>query len=155
MRQGVCILPRGAAEGEEIKVPERSFLLKVGRPVRFNLASSTDDGTYPPGAVVDLDEEHFVSLPPLAVAFNQEEARFPVEHRVNIVAALGETGTLQLECVAIADATLRWNIAFQLRQNQVSLPEHERHARMDSALERTSLIFGKKTRQFDPRQIKP
>lgn len=153
-RQGVCILPRGTAEGEEIKVPERSFLLKVGRPVRFNLASSTDDGTYPPGAVVDLDEEHFVSLPPLAVAFDQEEARFPVEHRVNIVAALGETGTLQLECVAIADATLRWNIAFQLRQNQVSLPEHERHARMDSALERTSLIFGKKTRQFDPRQIK-
>ncbi len=153
-RQGVCILPRGTAEGEEIQVTERSFLLKVGRPVRFNLASSTDDGAYPPGAVVDLDEEHFVTLPPLAVAFNQEEARFPVEHNVNIVAALGETGTLQLECVSVADATLRWNIVFQLRQNQVSLPEHERHVRMDTALERTGLIFGKKTRHFDPRQIK-
>ncbi len=153
-RQGICILPRGTPEAQELCVPERNFLLRVGQPVRFNLASSTDDSPFAIGDMVSLEEDRFVLLPPLAVAFSQEETRHPTEYSVRIVATLSETGTLELQCVSVDDADLRWNILFQLRQGQVSLPEHERHARMDTALDRIRLIFGRKTRQFDPRQVK-
>lgn len=153
-RLGVCILPRGTAEEQEMTIPERSFLLRIGRPVRFNLATCTDDARYAIGEVVSLEEDRFAFLPPLAVAFNPEDTQNPAEHTVRIVAALTETGTLELQCVSVEDASRRWNLLFQLRQGQVALPEHERHARMDVALERTALIFGKKTRHFDPKQIK-
>src|SRR5690606_20081472 len=40
-RRGVCLLPRGAEEGEEVVLKTRTFSLQLGQPVRFPLVSST------------------------------------------------------------------------------------------------------------------
>jgi hypothetical protein len=36
-KSAVCALPRGAEEGEEIVLRGRTFLLRIGKPVRFRV----------------------------------------------------------------------------------------------------------------------
>jgi molecular chaperone DnaK (HSP70) len=152
--QGICILPRGTAEGEEVVLAERTFLLKLGTPVRFHLAASTDDFRPAPGALVDLDDERFLPLPPLAVALDRESGR--QEQAVRIAASLTEIGTLALQCVAADDPARRWSIEFQLRGAAPAVTEGgtARHPRLDEALARIREIFGKKAKTADPKAIK-
>ncbi|MDS4013697.1 MAG: Hsp70 family protein, partial [Candidatus Accumulibacter sp.] len=49
--RGICLLPRGSEEGREICLPERTFSLRLGQPVRFHLASSVADTAYQPGQI--------------------------------------------------------------------------------------------------------
>jgi hypothetical protein len=65
-KRGICLLPRGSEEGHEIRLPERTFSLRLGQPVRFHLASSVADTRYLPGEIAELDDEDFVRLPPIA-----------------------------------------------------------------------------------------
>src|ERR1700756_5201524 len=44
--RGVCLLPRGTEEGQEIPLADRTFALRLGSPVRFHLASSVADAAY-------------------------------------------------------------------------------------------------------------
>ena len=55
-RTGVCILPRGAEEGEELVLKGRGFLLRVGVPVRFRLWTTSFDTQHRAGEMVELDE---------------------------------------------------------------------------------------------------
>jgi hypothetical protein len=153
--RGVCILPRGTPEGEEVVLAERSFLLKLGTPVRFHLVASTDDFRPVPGALADLDEERFLPLPPLAAALDRESGKG--EQAVRIAAILTEVGTLSLSCVAEDDPDRRWRIEFQLRGAAPALAGEggaPRHSRLDEALDRIREIFGKKARTADPKAIK-
>ena len=70
-KQGVCLLPRGAEEGREIRL-DRTFSLRLGAPVQFHLLSSTGDAVYPPGALVELDTEEFSPLPPIATVIESK-----------------------------------------------------------------------------------
>lgn len=154
--RGVCILPRGTEEGREIVLTDRSFLLRLGVPVRFTLVAATDDARPPAGAVVALDEEHFQTLPPLAVALGTGDVAGLAEQTVRLAAALSEIGTLELQCVAVADSRQRWAIEFQLRgrSQPMGLGESSRHPRLDEALAKIGQVFGKKTRDADPRAVK-
>jgi molecular chaperone DnaK (HSP70) len=151
-RRGVCILPRGAGEGREWSVEQRNFLLSVGRPVRFHVFSSTVDAGHGPGDLVALDEGGFDQLPPLAVAF---EAGAGGEIEVRLAARLTEIGTLQLQCVSVADPKERWDLELQLRPGEAkpSAPA-SLNPRAAEAQERIGLIFGRKTRQLDPKAVK-
>jgi molecular chaperone DnaK (HSP70) len=56
-QRAVCLLPRGAEEGEEVVLAQRAFALRLGQPVRFRLASSVGQATYVrPGELVELVE---------------------------------------------------------------------------------------------------
>jgi hypothetical protein len=63
--RGICVLPRGSEEGHEEPLAGRSFALKSGEPVRFDLVATTS-GTVAAGAQVDLAELDAQPLPPLA-----------------------------------------------------------------------------------------
>jgi molecular chaperone DnaK (HSP70) len=151
-RRGVCLLPRGAGEGREWAVEQRHFLLSVGQPVRFHVFSSTVDSGHAPGDLVALEEGVFGELPPLAVAFEGGEAE---EVEVRLAARLTEIGTLQLQCMAVGDAERRWNVELQLRPGAArpSMPPGF-NPRAAEALEHVALIFGKKTRQLDPKAVR-
>lgn len=153
--RGVCILPRGTEEGREVLLADRTFLLKLGTPVRFHLASSTDDLRSQPGELAEIDEDRFLLLPPLAVALGRDGAEGRPEQAVRIAASLTEIGTLDLHCVAVDDPERRWSIEFQLRgaAPQSALDEG-RHPRLDEALEKIRQVFGKKTKAADPKAIK-
>jgi len=156
-QQGVCLLPRGSDEGHEIFLAERSFALRLGVPVRFHLVSSVADTHWQPGDLVTLDEERFVQLPPLAVAFDRASSQTQGEVEVRLAASLTEVGTLKIQCVDAADSERRWNVEFQLRRQNgapiINVPAGL-HPKTAEAVELIQMVFGKKTRIIDPKRIK-
>lgn len=154
---GICILPRGSDEGHEVRLPQRAFSLRLGEPVRFHLVSSTEETEYQPGDLVaDIDDEHFVSLPPLALALGSKSLEQRQEIKVELTAALTEVGTLQLQCVALDDPDQRWNLEFQLRRGTARTlsTEDSIHPRLEETITRIELIYGKKSKNVTPKSVK-
>src|SRR5450830_2087626 len=146
--RAVCILPRGSASGEEIRLTERLFALRLGRPVRFHLASSIAETSTPPklGDIVDLNAGDYVRLPPLAsVLHDKQDASDKREITVQLVTVMTEVGTLEVHCVAEADASQRWLLEFQLRAGEEEQGDSEAQAvspRIKEAIEKIERIFG-------------
>ena len=115
-RQGVCLLPKGTEAGQEISLEGRRFALRLGEPVQFHLLSSTADTAYAAGALSVVDDEGFVSLPPLVAALDKAYGD-AAEVEVGLVTTLTEVGTLQIDCVSHADSRQRWNVEFQIRKD--------------------------------------
>ncbi len=65
----VCVVPRGAKEGVVHAAKGRTFALRVGRPVRFDVFAS-DEASDTAGAVVALDDDRFDALPPAMATFD-------------------------------------------------------------------------------------
>ena len=148
-RTGVCLLPRGAEEGQEIWL-EREFLLRIGTPVQFDLLASTGEGIVPPGALVKLDTEEFTPLPPVATLIEGLSGADQVPVRLR--AQLTATGTLDLSCVAVDDATRRWELAFQLRGDPAALARLP--ARFNQATAAIERFYGSRVATVAEREIK-
>ncbi|MGH8559902.1 MAG: Hsp70 family protein [Methylococcales bacterium] len=153
--RGVCILPKGSEEGEEIRLSGRTFLLRLGEPVRFHLISSIDDSPARAGELVDLDDEKFISLPPLAVTLDSDSADRR-QRTVELAVSLTELGILQIQCVAKDTASdQRWDVHFQLRGKlsgpdcDVSLP-----ANYPAARQQIIEVFGHKSEQKTAQTVK-
>ena len=154
-QQGICILPRGSEEGDEVILKNRQFALRLGTPVRFHLASTTGDAEYKPGDVTEITEL-FHSLPPLAVAFEGDESKPNAEAIVQLAVTQTEVGTLKIQCVSVENLEQRWNVEFQIRkkgmtglQLDTALPPQ-----FKGAVENIHSIFGSKSRQIDPKSVK-
>ena len=155
-QQGICILPRGSEEGDEVILKDRHFALRLGVPVRFHLASTTGDAEFKPGDIVDITD-HFYSLPPLAVAFEGDPTRPNAEAIVQLAVTQTEIGTLKIECVAVENKDQRWNVEFQIRKKRGGLTtsvEATLPAQFDSAVEKMQTIFGSKSKHVEPNSIK-
>src|SRR5450830_2092150 len=146
--RAVCILPRGSASGEELRLTERVFALRLGRPVRFHLASSISaaGAAAKLGDIVDLNAGDYVRLPPLAsVLHDKQDASDKREITVQLVTVMTEVGTLEVHCVAEADASQRWLLEFQLRAGEEEQGDSEAQAvspRIKEAIEKIERIFG-------------
>jgi molecular chaperone DnaK (HSP70) len=154
-QQGICILPRGSVEGEEIILKDRHFALRLGVPVRFHLASTTGDAEYKPGDLIEITDL-FHSLPPLAVAFEGDESKPNEEAIVELAVTQTEIGTLNIQCVSVQNNQQRWNVEFQIRNKgalgiskDVDLPPQ-----FNEAVEKIQNIFGSKSKQIVPKAVK-
>lgn len=160
--QGVCILPRGSEEGDEVILAGRQFALRLGVPVRFHLASITGDSEFKPGDIVEINDQ-FHSLPPLAVAFDHQQGnagdvnKTNAEVTVQLAVTQTEIGTLKIQCVAVADSRQRWNVEFQIRKKGragalagAGLPAQK----LQFIEEKIQAVFGAKSRQADPNAVK-
>ncbi len=153
--RAVYLLPRGAPAGEEVRLAGRSFALRLGRPVRFHLVSSTaDPGGVPPqaGHLLDLPTADIVRLPAISTVLrSQRSADIPVQ----LAAVLSEVGTLEVFCIAEEDASQRWRLEFQLRaQDDEPVEEEALPAELDEAIARIDRIFGNRSQQVDPREVR-
>ncbi|XSG83903.1 MAG: Hsp70 family protein [Methylohalobius sp. ZOD2] len=150
--QGMCLLPRGTEEEQEILLEDRVFALRLGQPVRFHLVSSTEDTPYTPGDKVPLDNERFTLLPPLAMALSAEDKG---EVQVRLAARLTEIGTLELECVALDDPGRRWRLAFELRRpSRQAQVQDVSHPHLEEARNLIRAVFGKKSKDVSPKLVK-
>lgn len=152
---GVCILPKGSEEGEEVILRDRRFALRLGMPVRFHLVSLSGDASFKPGDVTEITEQ-FHSLPPLAAAFEGNSDKTDTEVVVQLSVTQTEVGTLKIQCFAIEDSHQRWDVEFQIRKKagsgltaDVSLPP-----RLNHAIEQIQAVFGSKSKQVDPKAVK-
>jgi len=118
--QAVCVLPHGTPEGNTVRLPDRRFRLRLGRPVRFNLATSAADRHHRAGDLVRLqdEDEGLQRLPPIATVLRATQAGGAAQVEVQLEARITDVGTLEMHCVA-ANAPhphpQRWQLEFQLR----------------------------------------
>lgn len=149
-KQGICILPRGSEEGEEIILKNHRFALRLGTPVRFHLASTTGDSVFKSGDLAEITDD-FHSLPPLAVAFESDSTN---EVLVELAVMQTEVGTLKIQCVSIENPKKRWDVEFQLRRSTAANSTDELPKNIDALCEKISDIFGAKSKQIDPKAVK-
>ncbi|MFZ4874622.1 Hsp70 family protein [Janthinobacterium sp. Mn2066] len=155
--RAVCILPRGSASGEEIRLTERVFALRLGRPVRFHLASS-NSAAHKLGDIVDLSAGDYVRLPPMASVLHGQSGDKDKQRdiAVQLATVMTEVGTLEMHCVAQDDNSQRWLLEFQLRaEQQEAAGETEAPSpRLAQALEKIDRIFGGKAQKVETREVR-
>jgi molecular chaperone DnaK (HSP70) len=153
--RAVCLLPRGAPAGEEVRLAGRSFALRLGRPVRFHLVSSTADpgGTLPqPGDLLDLPAADIVRLPAISTVLRSKRS---TDIPVQLATLLSEVGTLEVFCVAEEDASQRWRLEFQLRgEEEAPAEDAALPLELDDAIARIDRIFGNRSQQVDAREVR-
>ena len=152
-KQGICVLPKGSEEGNEVILKEQQFALRIGQPVQFHLASSSGDTKYLPGELVTIIDDKFNSLPPLAVAFEGQDKG---EIIVQLSVTQTEVGTLKIQCVSINDNKQRFDVEFQIRKKgspgshlNTELPEN-----FSLAVDKIQSVFGSKSKKVDPKAVK-
>jgi hypothetical protein len=158
---GVCVLPRGAEEGEELSVTEGTFALRVGRPVRFALFTNTAESTHRPGQLVTLDAG-YQALPDLVAVVDagSDGSSAPAEEiTVELHVQLTEVGTLELSLVSTRDASRRYRLEFQLRgeartaDGESGARIGQLHPRFREATELLQLFYGKSQKALEGRKI--
>jgi molecular chaperone DnaK (HSP70) len=150
-QQGVCILPRGSEEGEEVLLTAHRFALRLGTPVRFHLASTTGDNEFKSGDVTAITDE-FHSLPPLAVAFASDNPN--AEVIVQLAVTQTEIGTLKIQCVSVDNPVQRWDVEFQIRKKSRTTIDATLPPQFAAAVEKIQAVFGSKSKQIDPKAVK-
>ena len=173
-KRAVCILPRGADEGEYFEAEGKSFELVTGRTVKFPLFGS-DVLRSDVGALVTIRESDpdFSPLPPLVLHLpsdRRSEDRIPV----TLGGILTETGQLELYCTKKSGDGGRIRLEFQLREGVTDArtsmspslpppssiaplpsraPTAERDSRLQKARGMVEAVFGKRG-EADPRATK-
>ncbi|MGZ4955132.1 MAG: Hsp70 family protein [Methylobacter sp.] len=154
LRTGICILPKGSEEGDEVILKDRRFALRLGVPVRFHLVSLSGDGDFKPGDVTEITDL-FHSLPPLAVAFEGDDSKPNAEVVVELAVTQTEVGTLKIQCISVADTSQRWDVEFQIRKKTAGLQtDAALPANFNQIADQIQTIFGAKSRQVDPKAVK-
>ncbi|HJL17474.1 MAG TPA: Hsp70 family protein [Sandaracinaceae bacterium LLY-WYZ-13_1] len=150
-RRGVCILPRGAEEGEEVVLKSRTFSLQLGQPVRFPLASSTGEAVlHRPGDIVEVEGGRYQELPPLAAVLEDESGDAGDKIPVRVTSALTEVGTVELSCIAAEGKERRWKLELQLRGeaaggDPAATKVTQLHPRFEEATALIREVYGKRS----------
>jgi hypothetical protein len=156
-QKGLCVLPRGAEEGEDVALTGRTFRLRVGEPVRFRLFTSTSERAHRPGELVTLDKGYH-ELPEIAVVLESRGDAKALE--VELHAALTEVGTLEMSCVGVEDRARRYKLEFDLRAGQRASSEGptarvgQLHPRFAEATALIQAFYGKSNKELEGRKLK-
>jgi molecular chaperone DnaK (HSP70) len=160
--QGICLLPRGTQEAQEVHLDERVFALRLGQPVRFPLVSTVAETPFRAGDLADLSQGDFVRLPPLATVVQRQHASDPDERRVRLTSSITEVGTLEMNCISIDDPAQRWLLQFELRRNEAAASANapdarsrpQRHPSLDQAIGSIERAFGARAAGVAPTEVK-
>jgi molecular chaperone DnaK (HSP70) len=125
-RSLVCILPHGASSGEVFELSGLDLKLRINRPVRFQIHTSTRYSENKAGDIVDFDPEEFHALPPLetiATVAQPARSELPGTIPVALNAKVNELGLLQVSCRSLAPGIhQRWPLEFNLRPHESGRP---------------------------------
>ena len=117
----LCVVPRDAEEGAEIRIDRHDFDLLMGQPVAFPLASSSVRPHDHPGDLVAADPDSILDLPPLVGVMRVGRKAKAERVAVRLVARVTEVGTVELWCQSRTDDR-RWRLQIQLRKADASTP---------------------------------
>ncbi|MBV1870906.1 MAG: hsp70 family protein [Gammaproteobacteria bacterium] len=152
--EGVCILPQASEENHQVRLAEHRFLLSVGAPVQFEMASSTIDKSFEPGQLVTLNKEDFPILPPLATVMKKRGKMKGSEVEVQIAATLTDVGTLEVQNISTEDSNRRWTLAFDLRRDESISVNHSAHPKLEQARSLIEAVYGGRTKNIDAKAVK-
>jgi len=149
-RRALCVVPKGAREGERHLASTGGLWLRVGQPVQLELYTSDTAAQHRPGDVVSLDDD-FLPLPPVTTLFSAADGEGDLE--VALEGELSAAGTVELASVELhpseGRAARRFRLAFELRgSDPVTLKSAPPGAsrppppRLPEALEAIRRVFG-------------
>lgn len=154
-KQGVCILPKGSDEDQQVRLRDHKFLLNVGSPVRFDIASSTVDEVFEAGQLIELNEEVFPVLPPLATVLKRRGKMKGSEVEVELAATVRDIGTLEIQNISTEDNNRRWTLEFDLRKKDAAQESYaSTHPKVDQARQMIDGVYGGKTSNVDAKAVK-
>jgi len=113
-RTGVCLIPRGAQEGLDIRLQAPTFEALTNQPVSFQIFTSTDRIGDQPGDIVTLSPESVSMLPSITSVLRYGRRGTATRIPVRLAVRLNETGTLELWCESI-QTEHRWLLQFDVR----------------------------------------
>jgi len=161
-RRALCVVPKGAREGERHVASSGGLWLRVGQPVQLELYTSDTAATHRPGDIVSLDDD-FAPLPPVTTLFSAADGEGDLE--VALEGELSAAGTVELSSVELhpgeGRAPRRFRLAFELRSSE---PEALKSAppsaarppppRLPEALEAIRRVFGEGRTDVKARESK-
>ncbi len=161
-RRAICVVPKGAREGERHAAGAGGLWLRVGEPVRLELYTS-DRARNRPGELVTLDDD-FSALPPVTTRFTQGPDQ-QSELEVALEGELSAIGTVELSCVEVSPAPgqqpRRFRLAFELREAPEApapsvppTPSSPPPPRLAEALEAIRRVFGEGRADVHARESK-
>ncbi len=163
-RHALCVVPKGAREGERHVASTGGLWLRVGQPVQLELYTSDSAVLHRAGDVVSLDDD-FAPLPPVTTLFNAADGEGDLE--VALEGELSAAGTVELASVELhpseGRAPRRFRLAFELRGSDPALlksapPSASRPPaaapRLAEALEAVRRVFGEGRADVKPRESK-
>ncbi len=158
-QRAVCLLPGGSEEGQEQRLSDRVFALRLGQPVQFGLLAGAGGRSYRLGELVDADDAHLHTLPPLATVLDavSDGDGCAREVEVQLAAMLTDVGTLEIDCVATGASDQRWRMEFALRGQtaQASAPAAPLlPAGFPQAAGRVGRVYGAKVAGAGPEDAK-
>ncbi len=161
-RRALCVVPKGAREGERHVASTGGLWLRVGQPVKLELYTSDSAAAHRPGDIVSLDDD-FAPLPPVTTLFSAADGEGDLE--VALEGELSATGTVELASVELhpsaGRAARRFRLAFELRGTdpvalKLAPPSASRPPppRLSEALEAIRRVFGDGRADVKPRESK-
>ncbi|EGU53095.1 DnaK-like protein [Vibrio nigripulchritudo ATCC 27043] len=164
MGKALCLLAKGTEEGHEIRLSGRRFSLTLGEPVRFNLLTSTQDSlgnntAIQNGVMADIDPDLFKPLPPYISTLEGDGAQLHANQKerveVQLACQLTEVGTLKMECVSTEDESKRWELEFEVRNQQAEEQEEAKlNPRLNECKELITRIYSANKKSADSKEIK-
>lgn len=166
-RRAVCVVPRGAREGERHIARPSGLRLRVGEATAFELYTS-DRGVNAPGDIVELDDD-FAALPPIAASFAVDATNLRAELEIALEGELSAVGTVDLACVEMGApegrSAQRFRLAFDLRGREREAPSappsksvpprsNTSHPNLPAAREAIERVFGEGRHDVKPREVK-
>ncbi|MEO6600139.1 MAG: Hsp70 family protein, partial [Polyangiaceae bacterium] len=119
-RRALCVVPKGAREGERQVASTSGLWLRVGQAVQLELYTSDQSAHHRAGDIVSLDEGDFTLLPPITTLFSGGDEQGDLE--VALEGELSAIGTVELASVELHPpperAPRRFRLAFDLRASE-------------------------------------
>ena len=162
-RRALCVVPKGAREGERQVASSSGLWLRVGQPVQLELYTSDQAAEHRAGDVVSLDEGDYALLPPITTLFSEGDEQGDLE--VLLEGELSAIGTVELASVELhpapGRAPRRFRLAFDLRASEAAAhksvppaPSRPPPARLGEALEAIRRVFGETRDDVKSRESK-
>ncbi len=116
--EALCIAPFGMEEGTHEELPDDTFGLVVGEPVRFRFFASKTRREDVVGTRLDYwSDEELEELDEIEITLAEENRKTGEIVPVHLSAAVSEIGTLELHAISNQDDT-RWKIEFDVRAGE-------------------------------------
>lgn len=162
--RALCVVPKGAREGERHVARTGGLWLRVGQPVQLELYTSDRATGDRPGDLVTLDEQ-FSALPPVTTLFSSDELLEQADLEVALEGELSPTGTVDLASVELHPTAgrppRRFRLAFDLRTRDAdsksappSPPTRPPPPRLAEAFEAIQRVFGEGRTDVKARESK-
>ena len=117
-----CVFCRTGLRPSRVRTSGLDLKLRINRPVRFQIHTSTRHSANKAGDLVDFDPELFHTLPPLeTIATVAQPARGELPRTIPVAldAKVNELGLLQVSCRSLARGIRQcWPLEFALRPHE-------------------------------------